>query len=178
MTDRLKQVAMHPFHPRQNMCGMAYLGLLILLAIMGVVAMAGIQLGSILQRREAEQELLDIGKEFQLALISYDKATPVGMSRSPQSIQDLLKDPRFPASKHHLRRLYPDPITGKPDWGLLMAADGSGIIGIYSLSTSAPIKIANFDPEFQYFEGSRSYRDWVFMIIRPQGSPLVQPLKR
>ena len=158
--------ATRPNHRTNAARGFAYLALLIALAIMGIAAAASIQLGSILQHREAEEQLLLIGKEFQSALISYANATPPGTSSAPATLEDLLKDPRYPMIRRHLRNIAIDPLTGKATWGTLVGNNGTGngIIGIMSLSTATPIKIANFDPDFHQFEGKTSYADWIFMI--------------
>lgn len=145
--------------------GFTYLGLLILVAIIGIASAATLQMGSILQRRAAEEELLEIGAEFRNALISYANATPVGQKRAPSSLQDLLKDPRYPNPRRHLRKLYADPLTGKEEWGLIEALDGSGIVGVYSLSEARPIKVGNFEAAYQGFEGKTSYRDWKFIAF-------------
>ncbi|MFC3110102.1 type II secretion system protein [Undibacterium arcticum] len=142
--------------------GFTYIGLLIFIAIIGVASAATLRLGSVLLRRAAEEELLDIGEEFRQALISYANASPVGPPGAPRSLQDLLKDPRYPRPVRHLRKLYADPITGRTEWGTLEAVDGNGIVGVYSLSDAKPIKIENFDPMFQDFAGKTSYRDWLF----------------
>lgn len=162
-------VLMAPY--RRAAQGFTYIGLLILVAIIGLSSVATLQTGSILQRRAAEEELLEIGREFRNALISYANATPIGRPRAPHSLQDLIKDPRYPNPRRHLRRIYADPITGKEEWGTVEALDGSGIVGIHSLSEAKPIKIGNFDPPFQDFAEKDSYRDWLFMIV-PQ--PVVQ----
>jgi type II secretory pathway pseudopilin PulG len=143
--------------------GFTYLGLLIVIALIGLASTAALQVGVILQRRAAEEDLLAIGTEFRNALVSYANATPPGQKRFPASLQDLLKDPRYPNVRRHLRKLYVDPITGKAGWGTVMAPDGSGIIGVYSLSTAPPIKIGNFDLTFQGFDGKTSYREWKFI---------------
>ena len=150
--------------------GFAYLSLLISIAIIGVAAAATLQLGSILQRRAAEEELLAIGNEFRRALISYSSATPAGQPSVPPTLQALLKDPRYPNIRRHLRKLYFDPLTGSQQWGTVMSIDGKGIVGIYSLSTAKPIKIGNFDLAYQYFEDKTSYADWVFMAVAPNAS--------
>ncbi len=147
--------------------GFAYLSLLILIAIIGIAAAATLQLGSVMQRRAAEEELLDIGTEFRRALISYSSATPVGQSNAPATLEALLKDPRYPNIRRHLRKLYFDPITGNQEWGLVMSPDGKGIIGIHSLSTAQPIKIGNFEPAFMNFADKTSYTDWVFTPLSP-----------
>jgi type II secretory pathway pseudopilin PulG len=144
--------------------GFTYLGLLILVATIGLASAATLQLGSILQRRAAEEELLEIGTEFRDAFISYANATPPGKPPAPRSLQELLKDPRYPNPRRHLRKLYADPITGKEGWGTIEAVDGTGIVGIHSLSDAKPIKVENFEGSFQSFAGKTSYRDWVFMI--------------
>lgn len=144
--------------------GFTYLGLIILIAIIGIASAATLQVGSVMQRRAAEEELLEIGAELRHALLSYANATPVGQKRAPAGIQDLLKDPRHPNIKRHLRKRYADPITGKEEWGVVEAIDGSGIVGFYSLSDAQPIKIDNFDPVFREFAGKSSYREWRFMI--------------
>ncbi len=99
------------------------------------------------------------------SLVSYANATPNGQVRVPRSLQDLLKDPRYPNPRRHLRKRYADPITGKDEWGTVPSLDGTGIIGVYSLSNAKPIKIGNFDVAFQNFEGKTSYRDWQFTVM-------------
>ena len=74
--------------------GFTYIGLLIALVIIGLASTATLQLGSVLQRRNAEAELLEIGADFQQALEHYARATPLGQPTAPKSLQDLLKDPR------------------------------------------------------------------------------------
>lgn len=153
-----------PVHSNTPSGGFTYIGVLILLAIIGIASAATIQVGSILQRRSAEEELLAIGAEFRDALSSYANAAPPGQPRLPPSLQDLLKDPRYPNVRRHLRKLYTDPLTGKDEWGTVLAPDGKGIIGVYSLSTATPIKIGNFEPAFQQFAGKTAYREWQFTV--------------
>lgn len=150
-------------HPLQRSHGFTYLGLLILIATLTLAATATLQLGMVMQRRAAEEELLKVGSALRNALISYAKATPPGQSRKPKALQELLKDQRHSTLLRHLRMLYADPITGKQEWGLVEAPDKSGIIGIYSLSEAQPIKIKNFDPAFLAFTDKESYQDWKFM---------------
>lgn len=145
--------------------GFTYLGLLILIAIISIAATATVQVGALAQRRAAEEELLFVGMTYRQALTSYANATPAGLPRHPKALEDLLKDPRYPNTRRHLRRLYPDPITGKAEWGLLLAIDGRGITGIYSLSAATPIKIGGFEQELVHFSGKTSYQDWKFSIL-------------
>lgn len=144
--------------------GFTYLGLMILVAVLALATSATLTLGSLVQRREAEQRLLEVGDTYRRAISSYLNSSPTGDRRYPGSLADLLKDPRYPGIRRHLRQLYPDPITGKPEWGLV-AAPGGGIMGVHSLSEARAIKIAGFDPDNQLFEGKERYSEWVFAVL-------------
>lgn len=78
----------------------------------------------------------------------------------PESLDELLQDNRFPGVRRHLRKVFLDPMTGKPEWGLVKVS--GRIVGIHSLSTGVPIKQAGFDAGNQHFSGAQSYTDWVF----------------
>lgn len=147
--------------------GYAYIALLIGIAIVGVAAAATIELGALYQRRVAEKALLDIGGEFQRALLSYADATPAGMPRQPRTLEDLVHDPRYPNPVRHLRRIYADPLTGKVDWVLVRSPDGQTIVGVHSASRARPIQLKLFPDEFRGFENRRSYTQWVFVARRP-----------
>lgn len=159
---------------RSRCAGLTYLGLILMVAVIAIASVATLQLGAIAQRRAAEEELLAIGAEFREALISYANATPPGQPRSPPGLQALLKDPRFPTVRRHLRKLYVDPLTGADEWGAIPAVPGPGIMGVYSTASGKPVKVGNFDQQFQGFEGKTSYRDWQFVAppeaIVPAGS--------
>jgi type II secretory pathway pseudopilin PulG len=147
--------------------GFTYLGLMIVLAVIGVAAAGTLQMGAVLQRHAAEEELLAIGLEFREALKSYAHATAGGAPAAPYKLEDLVRDPRYPNPKRHLRRVPADPLTGQMKWGLILGADGKSIIGIHSLSKDKPIKIANFPLIFQGFDAKSSYSDWIF-VAGPQ----------
>lgn len=152
--------------------GFTYLGLVILLAILGLVAAAGLKMGTLLQRAAAEEELLEIGAQFSEALRSYAAATPRGQPQQPPSLQELLKDPRFPNPRRHLRKIFIDPVTGKAEWGIVWLGDKVGVIGVYSLSEARPLKVANFDIRFQNMENKEKISDWKFGMAGGEG---VQP---
>ena len=163
------QVCLMPNYKRRQ-AGFTYLGLIILVTIIGLVAASALQVGAITQRRQAEQELLAIGGEYIAALKSYAAATPAGLSTLPVSLDDLLSDPRYPNIRRHLRRVFIDPLTGRNEWGLVQGTVGSGtgIVGIYSLSEARPVKVDNFDLMFAGFKDKKSYHDWVFTAQSPQ----------
>jgi type II secretory pathway pseudopilin PulG len=153
-----------PIYPKRSaQGGYAYLALMILIAIIGVAAAAAVQLGGIYQRRMAEEELLLVGGEFQRALLSYAVSTPLGQATQPRTLDDLVRDPRYPNAMRHLRKLYADPVTGKVDWVLVKSPDGQLIVGIHSASVAHPIKLKHFSPEFRGFDDMQHYADWIFV---------------
>jgi type II secretory pathway pseudopilin PulG len=113
-------------------------------------------------QREREQELLFVGREFRNAIASYYHAGAAGAQRFPQEIADLVEDKRFPEPKHHLRRLYADPMTGQANWNVIRV-DMLGITGVSSSSTQEPVKRAGFTTEEKGFEDATCYCDWQFV---------------
>lgn len=165
---------MHARAHRQR--GFTYLGLIILVAILGLVGAAGLKMGSLLQRQAAEQELLDIGAQFSDALRSYAAATPPGQPQQPPTLSALLRDPRVPQLRRHLRKLYVDPITGRAEWGLLYQPGSNGIIGVHSLSPAAALKVGNFEARFAGFDGKARLSEWHFMVdARVSSVPSAEP---
>ena len=142
--------------------GFTYLSLIILVAIIGLVSASALKLGSVLQRSRAEQELLDIGVAFSDALQSYANATPAGFPPQPPSLKELLKDPRFPTVRRHLRKVFVDPMTGKAEWGITYLGDKVGVLAVYSLSDAKPVKIGNFPQRFQGLAGKQKISQWRF----------------
>ncbi len=144
--------------------GFTYLGMLIIIAIISLSAAATVQIGAIMQRRQMEDQLLFIGLQYKRAIRSYFESAPPGAAATaPARLEDLLRDPRFPQAKRHLRKLYEDPMTGKTDWVLIRSTDGQGILGLHSRSKEIPIRMDNFPEEFFHFKGKKRYADWVFV---------------
>lgn len=143
--------------------GYTYLGLIIFVAVVSVASAATLRLGVAAQRHAAEQALLETGLRLSLALESYARATPQGQDNfAPPDVQSLLRDPRYPQKiVRHLRRLEPDPITGKPAWGIVLTEDKRGIAGFHSLSDAKPLRSV-FAPPFADFTQLPRYSDWVF----------------
>ena len=142
--------------------GFTYIGVMVLVVLMGVALAAAGQVWHTLQQREKEQELLFIGQQFRLALDRYSKHTPGQASRAPLTLEELLQDPRHPGVQRYLRKIYPDPMTGKAEWGLITGPGGQ-IYGVHSLSDDEPLKKSNFRLADKPFEGKMKYSDWVFM---------------
>jgi len=143
--------------------GFAYLLLLIGVAIIGLTSAAAVNLGATVARRSAEDQLLAVGDEFRRALQSY-AASGGG---APKTLEELLRDPRFPGVRRHLRKIYADPLTGQIEWGLERDPQDA-IVGVYSLAKGMPIRRAGFAIENASFEGAESYQEWVFGPSRPK----------
>ena len=143
----------------RHCAGFTYVGLLVAVALLGVfLAEAGVMWRTQAQR-EREQELLFVGREFRSAIASY-----YANGRTfPQSLDDLIEDKRWPEPRHHLRRLYADPMTGLPNW-TLVGEEGVGITGIASSSQAEPLKKKGFAAEEEEaFADKTCYCDWQFV---------------
>jgi len=164
---------------RGRQAGFTYLGLIIFVTIIGLVGAATLKIGALLQRAAAEEELLDIGAAFSAALDSYAAATPQGASPYPPSLKELLKDPRVPGVRRHLRKIFVDPLTGKAEWGVVYLGDGTtGVVAVHSLSTARPLKVANFDSRFAGLDNADTISAWRFKARDPalgQGPGQSQP---
>ena len=147
---------------RRRQAGFTYVGMIVFVTVIGLVGAATLKVGALLARAEAENELLEIGAEFSAALRSYAQASPPGQPAQPTSLEALLRDPRFPTPRRHLRRIFVDPITGLAEWGLVRASEGGPILGVYSLSQAQPLKIARFDARFVNFENKQHLSEWKF----------------
>lgn len=141
----------------------------VLLVVMLFVLVSTLAASSLVQsyqtqaRREKEEQLLFVGDQYRRAIASYYSVVPPGGARSlPQRIEDLLSDQRFPTAMQHLRKAYPDPMTGQADWVLVRGS--GGIAGVHSRSTLEPYKQAGFEPRYQLFGGRKSYTEWMFVV--------------
>lgn len=148
----------------KRQAGFTYVGLLIAVAVIAAGATAALDAGARLQLRDQEAELLAIGQEFRLALKSYAEATPVGQPDAPKELGELLRDPRYPAAKRHLRRIYHDPLTGREEWGVERSPDGR-IMGIHSLSTSPAFRRTGFPAGMEWFAKAERHDEWIFALV-------------
>ena len=154
--------------------GFTYIGILFAVALVGTqLAVAGV-IWSFAQDRQKERELLFVGEQFRTAISRY-YLNPQGPQKEyPKRLDDLVRDSRYPGTVRHIRKLYADPITGKVRWNLITTPDCS-IIGVYSQSGKAPIKVGNFPIAQKVFEKKQRYSDWRFVAgtvpSQPTGAP-------
>ena len=57
----------------------------------------------------------------------------------PQKLEGLFEDKRLPVMRRHLRKIYVNPLTGKPVW----ASQNTGI-ALSACTACQPLKTANF----------------------------------
>ena len=150
--------------------GFTYIGLLILIAVLGIgLAVTGVVFHQQAQRAK-EKELLFAGEQIRHAIARYYEKSPSGSKRFPEALEDLVLDQRYPATQRYLRRVYQDPMIGSKAWELVRAPDG-GIIGVHSGSTKKPIKNDNFPAGYEDFKDGTSYVDWKFVYAIPAAEP-------
>jgi hypothetical protein len=146
---------------RRNEAGFSFLWTLLLVAFLALGVTVGVEVDSTLAQRERERELLSIGRQFRTAIGRYYETTlTAGRREFPATLDDLLQDNRAPGIKRHLRKVFVDPMTGKPEWGLVRV--GGRIVGVHSLSNKVPIKQDGFDLEDMSFRGKPEVSGWVF----------------
>lgn len=144
--------------------GFALLGILLVIIIAGLVLAEAANSWSNMRQREREQELLRVGSKIREAIGNYYQRSPGLVKQYPRSLEELIKDNRFPKPERYLRTLYADPLTGQASWGTLEAPSG-GIMGVYSLAQGKPFKQRNFPPIYQSFEKQTSYSEWIFAYL-------------
>lgn len=153
--------------------GLALLVVLLLVALLGLAGTAAVEVADTLARRDREEALLQIGREFRTAILRHRAALPMpGAAQDPQTLDALIRDRRVPGTLRHLRRIYVDPMTGKAEWGLVR--ERGRIVGVHSLSTGKPLKQAGFGPAEADFARARQYSDWVFRVP-VEGLPVLPP---
>jgi type II secretory pathway pseudopilin PulG len=153
--------------------GFTYIALLIIVAMIAAGATAALGAGAALQQRESEAELLAIGLEFRQALQSYADATPAGQPTEPREVAELLRDPRYPGVRRHLRRIYPDPLTGQAEWGIVRFPDGR-ISGMHSLSKTPTLRHTGFPAGLEGLEKTESHDAWIFALMPAQNATTAQ----
>ncbi|MCU7370620.1 hypothetical protein PEC18_06940 [Paucibacter sp. O1-1] len=165
--------------------GFTYLGMLFFVAITAAAMAALGQSWTTAAQRERERELEFRGQEIARAIASYLKAgvpTAPGQDAAagaaagavgshPRSFEDLLVDRRGIKPRHHLRRAYVDPMTGKPDWVLVPApTDPQGFHAVHSRAEQTLLRRISPDGE----QASRA-SDWLFSAAAAEGAAKPDP---
>lgn len=163
MTAAAKTVAAGRLNPARSSAGFTLLGMMILVAGLGILLASAGEIWHTAEKRDKERELLFVGNQFRQALDHYSAHTPARAPRYPTALEDLLLDPRVPGLQRHLRKIYVDPMTGRAEWQLIRGGPGGEILGVSSLSEETPIKTGHFRKDDRAFENKTKYSDWLFM---------------
>jgi type II secretory pathway pseudopilin PulG len=150
--------------------GFTYIGLLVIMAVMLMVMGAASGVWHTVMQQEKEQELLFIGHEFRVAIRQYYIKSG---SKFPPSLDALVEiDDASGKKAHFLRKIYLDPMTNNTQWGIV-AGQGGGLAGVYSLSEEKPLKVNGFADIDATFSNAEKYSDWKFVykpaVVRGQG---------
>ena len=108
---------------KQGQVGFTYLGLLLAVAVMGLWRSAASEVWVKVAQRQRDEHARWCVDQLNTAIASYRDASPAG-PQDPVRLEDLLEDRRFGVLRRHLRALYADPLTGRPDWQVQRGADG------------------------------------------------------
>jgi type II secretory pathway pseudopilin PulG len=142
--------------------GYTYLGVLLLVMVLGMSLTGAALVSEVMQQREKERELIFSGEQYADAIKRYYEAGAGGVSTFPRSVADLLKDPRFPAVRRYLRRPLRDPMTPSGEWELIRDEQG-GIVGVRSRSVKTPLgQYSGEQVEDLVVGKKKTYRDWQF----------------
>ncbi|WP_341888621.1 type II secretion system protein [Variovorax sp. YR752] len=143
--------------------GVVLMGLVVLLALAGLAVVQFAESAATARQRERETQLLWVGRQYMQALESYHRATPGPIKHLPVSLDELLRDSRFPSPVRHLRRPYADPLQPEVPWGIVKR--GNQIIGVYSQSDAEPLRRSGFASGLEAFEGATQYSAWRFLFV-------------
>jgi len=142
--------------------------LLVLLAVVVLglgLGIAGSSWSTIVQRSK-EQELFWRGDQIRKGIESFYSVKHGGAAGLfPNSLDDLVKDPRSANAIRHLRKVYLDPITGEY---FVLIKEGGRIKGVKSASIKTPFRQEGFPEEYSAFEGASSYDQWEFVYQPPK----------
>jgi type II secretory pathway pseudopilin PulG len=117
--------------------GFTYLGMLLAIALMGLGLTAASEVWVTVAHRERIEQLEWVGEQYVQAIGSYYNASPSGVKRYPQGLDELLEDKRSTPARRHLRHVFHNPFDKQTAWTLVVSVD-SGIQGIV-------VSVPNFD---------------------------------
>jgi type II secretory pathway pseudopilin PulG len=151
---------------RSEARGAILLLLIVMISLIGLAAgLAGQSWRSTVQRAR-EAELLWRGQQYVQAIASYYAVKHGTQRMFPSELKNLVRDPRFPGTVRHLRKLYVDPMTGE-EWDVIKDP-AERVIGVRSRSTQKPFRTDGFPQELESLKGKSSYSEWEFVFVPPK----------
>ncbi|ENW93018.1 hypothetical protein [Acinetobacter dispersus] len=139
--------------------GITYLWMLFFVFLLSLGLGKSLEVFSLMEQRQKEQELLYVGKIYQEAIKQY-YLSGQEENKYPAHLEDLLKDSRYIVTRRYIRQLYSDPLTNQ-DFLPIFSAEG-GICGVKSRSIKKPVKTFFKEDELQIFTDAKSYQQWEF----------------
>lgn len=153
--------------------GATYLVLLFAVALSMAAAAAAGPAWRSARVQQDEAELLFRARQIVDALRSHVRASLPEAEPLPATLDELLEDRRGSAPRHHLRRLWADPFTGRADWALLR--DGrQRIVGVASRAQHLPRRVPPPDVTVvaAMGDGKRAtLADWHFVLPERERVP-------
>ena len=144
--------------------GFTYIGLMITIMILGIMMGIVGQSWKMSSKREKEADLIWIGHQYRRAISMYYNGRSLKTPHPPaypQTLDDLIKEPRTLGTIRYLRKKWNDPMTGKDDWVFTM--DGQQHIrGVHSASDGETLKRDGFDWYDRKCIGKTRYSEWLF----------------
>ena len=126
--------------------GFTYLGLLLVIALLGIGLVAASEVWVSTARHQRMQQLDWAGSQFVTAIGSYYDASPGTAKVYPTNLQELLEDRRYLTTRRHLRQMYSNAFTGRADWELVVAADGR----VRGVRANLPVELGLAPREYVY----------------------------
>lgn len=134
--------------PHANQSGFTFMGLLVMVALMGIALTAISEVWFTTAQRQRAEQSQWAAQEMVRAIGSYYESGPGGVKRFPTRLEDTLEDRRGSVMRRHLKQIYLNPETGKQDWEMVPAS-GGGIQGIKVRTWDAASQLFLFK-EFVY----------------------------
>ncbi len=150
---------------RPHQAGFTYVWLLAAIAVLAIgMSLVGPMWAERVQR-EREAEMLRVGVAYAHAIEHFYRMQPAGARQLPHSVDDLLRDPRFPGVVRHLREAYTDPLLPGQPLALVRGPAGE-LRGVSSTSDATPLMQAPWtDGHFSLPAATPATRcrDWQFL---------------
>ncbi len=150
---------------RRRQAGFTYVWLLAAIAVLAIgMSLVGPMWAERVQR-EREAEMLRVGVAYARAIEHFYRMQPASVRKLPHSVDDLLRDPRFPGVVRHLREAYTDPLRPGQPLALVRGPTGE-LRGVSSTSDATPLMQAPWtDGHFSLPAATPATRcrDWQFL---------------
>lgn len=142
--------------------GFTYLALMLATLVISIMTAVAVPVWVTVLKRDREDELLFRLKQYRTAIQLYrGDAHSNHFNKYPKELEDLLDDHTSAVPKRYLRRLYPDPITGKMDWALEREAPPGGPSSSLTQGGITDVRSSNDAKAIKKIQGKgEKYSEW------------------